>query len=237
MGDVTIYGLAGMLGVFLYLGSYGALQLGLIRGSAMSYTLLNMIAAASILFSLLENWNPFSALIQIFWILISLVGIGRRLWLNARLRFTPEERAFLAVHLPTLPPIEAHRIMRLGRWSTHAPGDVLTRQGEPVSGLIHLAEGRAVVQVDGRPVATLGADALIGEMTLIHGGAATADVTVTEPARILTLPREALLAVMNGTPETALAVGHALQAEVQRKLRKMNAAPAPAEAVSSGLPA
>jgi len=222
LGDVTIYGWAGVLGVLLYLAAYGALQLGFLRGSSWRYTVLNMIAAASILFSLLENWNLFSALIQIFWILISIIGLSRRLWLRSQLDFSAEDTGFLATHLPTLPPIEAHRITRLGVWGDRPPGARLARQGEEVGGLLYLAQGRAAVEVDGRQVASLGPGALVGEMTLMHGGAATADVTVTEAARVLVLPRAGLLTQVDRSPEIALALGHALQVEVQSKLMAMN---------------
>jgi hypothetical protein len=222
MGDVTIYGWAGVAGVLLYLAAYGALQLGFMRGSSLSYTVTNMIAAASILFSLLENWNLFSAAIQFFWIVISIVGIGRRIWLGSRLHFTAEEKAFLTTHLPTLPPLEAHHVTRLGEWRDCASGDMLARQGEEVGALIYLADGGATVDVDGRRVAKLGPEALVGEMTLMHGGPATADVAVTEKSRVFVMPRDRLLARINTKPDIALAIGHALQLEAQRKLRLMN---------------
>lgn len=230
MGDVTFYGIAGLLGVVIYLGAYGALQLGLLRGGSLAYTLLNMVAAASILFSLLENWNLFSAVIQGFWILISFVGIARHVWLRTRLRFSPEEEAFLAANLPTLAPVDAHRITRIGRWEDRPPGAHLAREGTPVGALIFLARGRAEVTVGGHAIATLAPGALIGEMTVMHGGPATADVRLLTPARVLVLPRDRLMAEIRASPDIGLAVGHALQGEVQRKLQAMNAARRPAAA-------
>jgi CRP-like cAMP-binding protein len=96
-----------------------------------------------------------------------------------------------------------------------------------VGGLIYLAQGEVTIRIDGRHVTTMGPGALIGEMTLIHGGPASADAEVTAPARVLILPRDPLLAILNGAPDVAVAVSHGLQAEVQRKLRNMNGAPAP----------
>jgi hypothetical protein len=224
LGDVTFYGIAGLLGVVIYLAAYGALQLGLLRGSSLAYTLLNMLAAASILFSLLENWNLFSAVIQAFWILISIVGITRRVWLRSRLSFSPEEEGFLAAHLPTLAPVDAHRVTRIGRWEDRPPGAHLAHEGQPVGALIYLAGGRAEVIVGGRIIATLAPGALVGEMTVMHGGPATADVRVVTPARVLVLPRDRLMAEIRASPDIGLALGHALQGEVQRKLQAMNAA-------------
>lgn len=67
----------GLLGVALYLGSYGALQLGMLRGNRELYVFLNMAAAACVLFDLQRNFNLPSVLIQVSWIIISLIGLLR----------------------------------------------------------------------------------------------------------------------------------------------------------------
>ncbi|MDG4649984.1 cyclic nucleotide-binding domain-containing protein [Roseibacterium sp. SDUM158017] len=231
MTAISLTGLFGLIGVLLYLGAYAALQFGLLRGASLSYTLLNLTAASLVLLSLLETWNLSSALIQSSWIVISVIGIGRRIWQRSAISFSEEDREFLARHMPALPLVEAHAVLRRGSWRDHAPGEALASQGEEVGGLLYLAAGAASVRADGREVATLAPGALVGEMTLIHGGAATADVTVTEAARVLHLPRGQLLKRMNDTPDIMLAVGNALQAEIRRKLQAMNAgADAPAAA-------
>ena len=63
LGDVTIYGWAGASWACCsILQAYGALQLGFLRGSSWRYTVLKHDRPRpSILFSLLENWNLFSA--------------------------------------------------------------------------------------------------------------------------------------------------------------------------------
>jgi CRP-like cAMP-binding protein len=221
MEMVTFTSVLGVAGVVAYLAAYGALQLGLIRGQSQTYTLLNLGAASAVLISLFDNWNAYSAAIQIFWIGISLLGLWQRFWLRRKLSFSPEETAFLAEHLPTVPPIEAFRLIRIGRWVTADPGAQITIQGQPVGALLYLAEGTADVVIDGAHVAELGPGALIGEMTLIHGRGATADVTITAPARLFLLPRERLMKEMGADPELAVAIGHALEQEVQRKLRSI----------------
>lgn len=75
----TVFEISGLLGVALYVGNYGALQLGLLDGNSMRYTILNGSAASLVLISLLQDWNMASALIQIMWIGISIVGICRAL--------------------------------------------------------------------------------------------------------------------------------------------------------------
>ncbi len=90
------FGLIGVAGFLLYMLSYALLQLGRISGHGYSYTVLNMLAATFVLISLLHQFNLASALIQISWIIISLIGIFR-LWSSnrrrksrRRLRFKPK---------------------------------------------------------------------------------------------------------------------------------------------------
>lgn len=221
---LTIWSAAGLLGVAIYLVAYGALQFGLIRGRSVTYTALNLAAACAVLVSLTEAFNLSSALIQVSWILLSLVGLGRMAWLRARVRFSQEEQRFLATHFATMPPHLARGFLGLGRWQSVSPGTVLTRQGAPVRELIYIASGAASVHAHGTQVAELGPGALIGEMTVMHGGAATADVEITQASRIFTLPRADLVREVEADADFALAVAHGVQIEAQRKIEAANRA-------------
>ncbi|MEO9791708.1 MAG: hypothetical protein ABJ263_00630 [Tateyamaria sp.] len=101
------YQIAGYGGVAFYLGSYGLLQLGLLKGSSYTYAGLNLMAAALVLVSLFRDWNMFSAIVQISWITLSIAGIARVWFLTNMLRFNAEEQKLLTNHFPTLRPIEA----------------------------------------------------------------------------------------------------------------------------------
>jgi len=69
--------MVGLSGTALYIGSYFLLQAGKIRGDSVTYSVLNLLAASLVLFSLSYKFNLASTLIQISWILISLVGLAR----------------------------------------------------------------------------------------------------------------------------------------------------------------
>ncbi len=75
--NAGLYDLVGLAGVLLYVGSYGALQLGRLDGNSISYCVLNGFAAALVLISLYKNFNLASALIQVVWITVSVVGVYR----------------------------------------------------------------------------------------------------------------------------------------------------------------
>lgn len=220
--NITIWSAMGLLGVGLYLVAYGALQFGFLRGSSAVYTLLNMAAAFLVLLSLIEAFNLSSMVLQVAWILLSIIGLGRMAWRRSRLSFTEDERGMLAQHFTTLPPEMARRLFSLGQWREAGPGTVVTRQGASVHELTYIARGQAQVRAHGQEVAVLGPGHLIGEMAIIHGGVATADVALSESARLFTLPRANLLRELRQDHDFALSLSNALQLEAQRKLDSAN---------------
>ncbi len=76
--DLSLSQFIGLVGFFTYLGSFFSLQMGWLDGNGNRYALLNIAAAACVLFSLLETFNLASALIQISWIAIGLGGLALR---------------------------------------------------------------------------------------------------------------------------------------------------------------
>jgi len=98
--SAQILNLIGVAGFLFYMLSYSLLQLGKISGDSFTYTVLNMLAATLVLVSLLHQFNLASALIQISWIAISVVGLIRLLTnsrqkkLNKRLEFIKSKVAF-----------------------------------------------------------------------------------------------------------------------------------------------
>ena len=108
------YDAVGMLGVALYLGSYAALQTGFLRGQGYLYPAINMAAAGCVLMSLMSNFNLSSAIIQISWIVISIIGIARMYYVQSRLTFTDNELVFIGDVLAGLPRERARRLLDTG---------------------------------------------------------------------------------------------------------------------------
>lgn len=75
--DYALYDLVGNLGVALIIGSYFLVQVGRLSATGLAYTLSNLFGAAFILYSLYFDFNMSAFLVEIFWLLISLVGLGR----------------------------------------------------------------------------------------------------------------------------------------------------------------
>ena len=80
------YGLldfVGNVGVIVLMVTYLMLQLNKLRSDDLAYSLLNAIGAALIVLSLLVNFNLSAFLMEVFWVLISFVGIYRYFRLRA----------------------------------------------------------------------------------------------------------------------------------------------------------
>lgn len=180
-----VLNLIGIFGVALYLGSYAALQLGLVHGQGYLYPAINFAAASCVLASLMDSFNLSSAIIQVAWITISLVGITRMLLVNLRLRFSADEHLFIEDMLQGLPLAQARMLLDIGLWVEAEPGTVLTVQGEPVDHLCYLASGQTDVLVDGKFVAQCDTGAMIGEVTYLSGEPASATVRTRDTVRCL----------------------------------------------------
>jgi len=73
------YDILGTLGVAIIILTYAFLQLGRISSGQVIYSLLNAVGASLILISLYFDFNFPSVVVEFFWLLISLFGIGKYL--------------------------------------------------------------------------------------------------------------------------------------------------------------
>lgn len=71
------YDILGTLGVAIIILTYVLLQIERVRSDQLIYSLLNAVGAALILVSLYFDYNFPSVVVEFFWLLISLFGIGK----------------------------------------------------------------------------------------------------------------------------------------------------------------
>jgi hypothetical protein len=69
--------LVGNIGVLMLMLTYLALQLDKIKSADLSYSVLNAVGASLIVASLIVDFNLSALLMEVFWVLISFIGIGR----------------------------------------------------------------------------------------------------------------------------------------------------------------
>jgi len=74
------YDIVGTLGVAIIIGTYILLQVERIRSEQLAYSILNAAGASLILVSLYFDFNFPSFIVEFFWLLISLFGVGKYLF-------------------------------------------------------------------------------------------------------------------------------------------------------------
>ena len=82
--NFDLFDLGGFVGVLLIVVAYLLLQLDKLPSSSLSFSLLNAAGSLLIMFSLFYKFNVSAFLIEVFWFLISLIGLSK--WLISRRR-------------------------------------------------------------------------------------------------------------------------------------------------------
>ncbi|MBX2819300.1 MAG: hypothetical protein KTR29_06440 [Rhodothermaceae bacterium] len=77
MSSFSLADLIGIVGVFQIVTGYFLLQVEKVTHNSLLYLCLNLSGASCILFSLFFEWNLSAALIEIFWIGITLFGFWK----------------------------------------------------------------------------------------------------------------------------------------------------------------
>jgi hypothetical protein len=80
--DFHLFDLVGFIGVLLIVIAYLLLQLGKLRSTAPRYSVLNAAGALLIIVSLTFKFNLSAFIVEVFWFLISLLGLVK--WLLSR---------------------------------------------------------------------------------------------------------------------------------------------------------
>ena len=75
--------LLGNIGVIVLMVTYLMLQLNKLSSEALAYSVLNAVGASLIVLSLIYDFNLSALLMEVFWVLISCLGIYRYFRLKA----------------------------------------------------------------------------------------------------------------------------------------------------------
>jgi hypothetical protein len=155
-------------------------------------------------------------------VLLAAAIVGRRLWRDRAVRFTPDEQHMMDSLFDGLPRGRARHLVDQGVWISGQAGDTLTREGEPVEHLYYLADGDAKVLCQGVEVGHCRAGDLIGELTVLSGETATATVILTRPSRFWCAPAEDLRPYVETHEDIRRAIEHGFATVLKAKLRASN---------------
>ncbi len=73
--SLTFVDLIGSFGALIVVAAYFATQMRVMNSEDLAFPVVNLIGSVLIVFSLLQNFNLASMLIEGFWIIISVIGI------------------------------------------------------------------------------------------------------------------------------------------------------------------
>jgi hypothetical protein len=90
--NFDLFDLAGFIGVLLIVIAYLLLQLDKLPSSSLSFSCLNAAGSLLIMLSLILKFNASAFMIEVFWFLISLIGLSKWFGARKRLRIKADER-------------------------------------------------------------------------------------------------------------------------------------------------
>lgn len=186
--------------------------------------LLRFLAVASALVGIYYNY--FMAVgplwLPIFWLAVfTCINVWRIVGIFTErysIRFTEEERELYETLFRHFEPVEFMKLMRLAEWREAAEGDVFAEAGRPLDGLRLLFSGEVAVTRGGAEIGRSRDGALIGEMSFIQGGEATATVTALRPCRYVFWPKSDLQGLLRRNPSIDVAMKHVFSLDLTRKL-------------------
>lgn len=101
---------------------------------------------------------------------------------------------------------ELYPVGEIAELVTHAPGDVVVKQGDPGDALFVVVRGTLRVKKDDRTLTEITRGAVFGEMALLDGAPRAATVEAVSAASLLRVPRAEFEALLDESPEIARAV-------------------------------
>lgn len=112
-------------------------------------------------------------------------------------------------------------LARAGELRKVAKGDKLIAEGRPLEDLFIVTDGKLAVVVGGSEVAELGTGDVAGEMSFVEKQPPSADVVAKGDARVLAVPRRALLEEFRRNEAFAARFYRALAVFLSDRLRSM----------------
>jgi CRP-like cAMP-binding protein len=184
--------------------------------------LLRTLAVISgVLWFLLMYFAGFSTLALVEQSLLLAINVTRIVMLIKERRgvsFTEEEQELYRTVFNRFSPVEFLKIIRLAEWKNAEPDELLAIEQQPVKNLIMIYNGEVAIQKEGKDVVHLRDGTMIGEMSFLRGGTATATVRVARPTRYVAWPQEDLRKMLRRNPTMDVAMQSVLSADLINKL-------------------
>ena len=162
------------------------------------------------------SWNV------VAWLsLFTLINASRiiGLWIERRrVSLTEEEQELYEVVFSKFTAVEFMKLLRLGHWHTAEPGQVIAEQGAALDELKLISNGEVAILKNDVEVDRSRDGALIGEMSFISGGPATATVRCERRTRFLSWDKDDLRNLLKRNPTMDIAMTSVFSQDLTRKL-------------------
>ena len=116
------------------------------------------------------------------------------------------------------------RMLKLARWQTKEPGEVLVEEGEAKPQLVFIARGAASVERGGTIVGVCGPGDFLGEMSFLTGKPASATVRVANETRCCVFDPGVLRVLTDKNPGIRQSLEVSFNRNLVGKLERMNEA-------------
>lgn len=162
---------------------------------------------------------------KILFILVNIVQIVILAYETTHLNFTAEEQELHRTIFNNFTPVLFKKLIKAGVFANAEKGELLTEQGKKVLRIILICKGLATVEVDGEVVAYCKAGNVVGEMSLLANGIASATVRVSEPTHYVMWLVEDIQKLLHKEPSMSSALQQVLNKDLINKLMAMQVHP------------
>ena len=215
----SAFSTGGMVGHFAYLLLVVSM---LMRRMFLLRIFVILSAIVAIAYALLWLKDPIGVFWESLLVVVNAVQLAITWHQNRSARFSEEETVFMKNHLPNLSMSDRRKLLNRGIWISGDTGTELTTEGQPVSHLVYLASGQALVISGGRAVAVCEPGAFIGEMTALRGEPASATVKVNKAARYWAIEADQLRDLVRKNTDIGVALEGSFARNMRDKLVRSN---------------
>lgn len=133
-----------------------------------------------------------------------------------------DEKFFIETVMPTLEPNLRGRMLKLARWQTRQPGEILVEEGQAAPELVFIASGAASIETGTTIIGVCGPGDFLGEMSFLTGKPASATVRVANEIRCCVFDPGVLRALNKKNPGIRQALEYSFNRNLVGKLERMN---------------
>ena len=179
-------------------------------------------SVAGIIFNYYVPATPLWAVIywNVIFIVINAVQIAIIIKERSGVHFSEEEQELYETLFQNFAPFEFMKLLRLGKWLEAKIGQILAVETQPLDNVMLIYNGLVSVEMGGRQVGMMKDGSLVGEVSFITQGPATATVRAMEPTRYLSWSKQDLRRLLMRNPTMKFAMDTVFSKELSKKLAR-----------------